>query len=72
MLGLTGSNESNALGGVLVVGDGVVLDVVDNQEFVVVLELGGQLPTGVGPACCWQEDAHRWAVSHWWWLLVMR
>jgi hypothetical protein len=47
-------------------------DVVDDQELIVVLELGGQLPTGVGPPGRRQEDAYRWAVGSWRWLLVMR
>ena len=63
VLGLTGSDESDAVRGVLLFSDGVVLDVVDDQEFIVVLESGGQLPTGVGPACYWQEDIHRWTTA---------
>ena len=53
VLGFTSGDESDALGGILLVGDGVAFDVVDEQEFVAISELGGQLPTGVGPACCW-------------------
>ena len=71
MLGLTGGDEPNTLGGVLSFGDGIVFDVVDDQELVVVLELGGQLRTGVGSACRREKDTHGWAVSHWRWLLVM-
>ena len=48
-LRFTGGNKLDALGGVLSVRDGVVLDVVDKQEFVAIFELGGHLRTGVSP-----------------------
>ena len=48
-LQFTGSNKLDALGGISSFGDGGVLDVVDEQELVAISELGGQLPTGVGP-----------------------
>lgn len=63
-LRLTGGDEPDALRVVFPRGDGVVLAVMNDQKLVAISELGGQLRAGVGPACCWQEDAHWWAISH--------